>query len=190
MGAALFLSAGTMVSCLGHKDIRFYSVSGSSFADEIIKNKVTGESVIVSTFGISPKQAERLVNEFDDVVINVDASQSTLNPDAFAKLISLNKKKTCKIVGSYNHAKTALIDGEKLIVTSANLTENRKIECYLVADSGVNIKGVSEYFEKVLALEKETLLHDMKTHRENAIKQNAKKSDEDDIFSFDIDFEF
>ena len=41
------------------------------------------------------------------------------------------------------HAKLALIDGETIIVTSANLSSNRKIELYLIGNIN-EVDGIDE----------------------------------------------
>lgn len=165
----------------------FYVVSGTSFADEIIKRKISGSTLIVSTFGVSKKQIDKLCREFDDILINVDASQSHLNQSEYGKLIKLNKSDGIKIVASYNHAKLAVIDGQELIVTSANLTSNKKEECYIIVEDIKRVSGLQEYIDRLKKIDQGSMLRDMKHHRDNANIIN--REDDKDFLDLDLDFD-
>lgn len=125
--------------------MRAFIINGATknFADVII-GESTGGNCLVASFGFGVKQIERLISHFSEVVLIADASHSQLNSKVYEKAVSLSMcTDGFTFIPSKIHAKLAIINNDKLIFTSANLSANRRIESYLIGKVS-EIEGVKQ----------------------------------------------
>lgn len=115
-----------------HFDNRLVLINGrnSSMADVLCSSLRGG--IVVFTYGINDKQLKKLAANFDTVRVVVDPSHKKLNSSIWGRI----EKLVCNVDHldmrlASMHAKIAYeIDGDRVILTSANLTSNFKIESY------------------------------------------------------------
>jgi len=126
--------------------MRIFIVDGKerTFADVICENSAKFDSLLVASYGFGVRQVEKLLSVFREVVLVADESHSVLNRKAFESVLSKSEhNEKFSFLPSRTHAKLALIDNETIIVTSANLSSNRKIELYLIG-SAKEVDGIDE----------------------------------------------
>jgi hypothetical protein len=125
--------------------IKAFAVDGSNrcFADVIIENSSSGNTCVVASYGFGIKQVDRLVSFFSELVLIADESHSKLDPKAYKHVTGLSGKNGFTFIPANTHAKIAIINREKVIFTSANLSANRRIEIYFVAPVK-HIDGISD----------------------------------------------
>ena len=115
-----------------------------SFADVIIEHKGAGGSCMVASYGFGVKQVEKIIQNFDTVTLVADSSHSQLNPRAYSRVVELSEiLDNFRFAPTKIHAKFAVINGEIVIFTSANLSANRRLEVYLVGQKD-DVDGVGE----------------------------------------------
>lgn len=126
-----------------------FVVDGSekNFADVIIENAGKRKSCIVASYGFGVKQVERIVEHFGSVVLVADESHSQLNPRAFNRIVEMSETiESFSFIPTKIHAKIAIINGDTVIFTSANLSANRRVEVYLIGKTK-SISGMSGVLE-------------------------------------------
>lgn len=114
-------------------DVFFVDGSQKCFADIILENMTTGKTCSVASYGFGVKQVKRLIHSFEQVLLVADTSHSQLNAEAYNTVVEMSNdipQFTFKPIKT--HAKLALIDNEKIIFTSANLSANQRMESYMV----------------------------------------------------------
>ena len=88
---------------------------------------------MAATSGFGTKQVEKIIQNFDTVPLVADSSHSQLNPRAYSRVVELSEiLDNFRFAPTKIHAKFAVINGEIVIFTSANLSANRRLEVYLV----------------------------------------------------------
>jgi len=154
-------------------------VDGSkcSLAEMIVKNKVTGESVLVATFGIGIKQIKMLLWEFDKVTIVIDSSHSSWQKKLWDRILYMNdtnEKLTIKV--AQIHAKLAIIDGEVAVITSANLSQNQFIESYVIGNVS-EIKGSKKVIDFLNSIPDNSVDWDRNKLNESKNELNESKNE-------------
>lgn len=158
-----------------------------SFADVILSKRKNEQSIIVSTFGISAAQIQKLLFTFNKVQVVIDESHSNLNEDMFNRICNLNnieKRFILKVTSI--HAKIAIF-GNQCIVTSANLTSNQKIESYLFSTIK-EITGVKKIIDFFNTIPEDSFLKDRAFHKN--IRDTIDDGIDDFNFNLDLDFNF
>jgi hypothetical protein len=154
--------------------IKLIDGGSKSFADVICDNKFAGDTVLVTTFGVSLKQIEKLLFSFEDVTIIIDESQSKLNPNMIERIIAKQKAvEKLHIKMASIHAKLAIIDNNFLIVSSANLTSNYKIESYLFIPTEC-VGGITDIVEFLNKIPCDSIRFDRIDHKKNRESINEK----------------
>ena len=126
--------------------MRAFLVNGSerSFADVITEQRGLGLSCMVASYGFGVKQVERIISNFNRVTLIADSSHAQLNPRAYERVVALDETlDTFNFIPTKIHAKFAIINGDTVIFTSANLSANRRVEVYLIGCKG-EVDGVNE----------------------------------------------
>ena len=111
----------------------FVDGSSKSFADIILQQRVDGKKCLVASYGFGVMQVRKILNAFDFVLLVADISHAQLNAVAYDTVVEMSKVlPNFSFVATKTHAKLAVIDDEKIIFTSANLSANRRIESYVI----------------------------------------------------------
>ena len=126
--------------------MRAFLVNGAerSLADVIVEHKGQGRTCLVASYRFGVKQVERIISNFSTVTLIADSSHAQLNPRAYERVIELDETlDTFSFVPTKIHAKFAIINGETVIFTSANLSANRRVEVYIIGCKG-EVDGVDD----------------------------------------------
>lgn len=161
-----------------------------NFSSFIISKAEKFEDLIVFTYGVNPKELKGLCNRFETVSLLIDESHRRLNPTQFEKIFDMSRDIDGLIVKvAANHSKMAILNRKTVIITSANLTCNRRAEMYLTADVDC-IEGVQDmidFFDNV-DFGNENVEQSHLVEKNNAICNSKEKRD--CAFDFDISFDF
>jgi len=168
-------------------EIKFINGKETNFADIICEYKKNQDrNVIVTTFGISIKQIEKLLYNFKTVEVIVDESQSKLNKNMFDRIVILNKQNDNFILKCASiHSKLAIVDNEKLIITSANLTNNQKIESYFFIDTK-NIIGMNKILSFIKNIPADSFLKGRRYHKDKRDSLNNDNMKNNNFKDFDF----
>jgi len=161
-------------------DLKLINGSESSLADMITKNKVSGKTVIVATFGIGVKQIKKLLWEFEEVTIIIDSTHSHWQKKLWKRVLKLNSMHDNLIIKmAAIHSKVAIIDNKIVIVTSANLSQNQFIESYVIGDM-LEFSGIKEIINFFNSIPVNSI--DWNRTELNGKKDELNNFDEFDVF--------
>jgi hypothetical protein len=148
-----------------------------SFADIILKYKKSGDTCLVGSFGFGTKQVKKLLANFKKTVLLADSSHSQLNSNAYFQVCRLAESSDNFVFKqTKTHAKFAIVDDEVFIMTSANLSQNQRLEIYVIEDVA-KVNGLDE-IKKVVGMPTLVMCGD-----------KNKESEFDIDIDIDIDFE-